>query len=373
MLLAVVAVAFLAATARAAPGVHLSLAGAVGHPEARRAVAIVVRATRGGTPLRHGTVTVWIARGRTRRSFATRAEPRGRYRARVVFPSAGRWALGARAGRTRATLGSVQVRRPAVPLTFVWPTSVAVESNRSLLLVENGIGRVLRIDPVTGKTVPVISIVRPYAVVHMQSGSFYLSADKSLLRVDAAGSSTSVAESDEDVGPVAVGPNGDVYFATATRIFRVPGGTGPPVRIAGTGAQGYGGDGGPATAAQISRPHGLAVTADGGLLVSDTGNGRVRRIDLRTGLIETWAHLGAPAGIDIAPDGTVYVVDASAKRVVHLTIDGRPLGSVAHVFGDPYDVKAAGDGSLYVVDTSAAGHLFRVAPDGSTSVVSRRR
>jgi glucose/arabinose dehydrogenase len=43
------------------------------------------------------------------------------------------------------------------------------------------------------------------------------------------------------------------------------------------------------------------------------------------------------------------------------------------VFSDPYDVEAADDGSLYVVDTSAAGSVYRVAPDGTSSVISRRR
>jgi glucose/arabinose dehydrogenase len=113
------------------------------------------------------------------------------------------------------------------------------------------------------------------------------------------------------------------------------------------------------------------VTSDGGLLVSDTGNGRVRRIDLRTGLIETWAQVGSPRGLVIAPDGTVYLVDGSTGRVLHLMIDGRRLGSVARVFRDPYDVKAAADGSLYIIDTSVSGWLYRVAPDGSSAIISR--
>jgi len=270
------------------------------------------------------------------------------------------------------TFGSVGVRRRPVPLTFVWPTSVAVESPRSLLVVENGAGRVVRVDPLTGNTTAVIpSISRPYSVALAGSGSFYLSAGKSLLRVDSAGHQTLVAEADADIGPIAVAPNGDVYFTTETRVFKLAGGAGPPVSIAGTGVAGYSGDGGPATSAQISGPHGLAVTSDGAVLVSDANNGRVRRIDLRTGLIETWAQFGSPRGMVIAPDGTVYLVDGSTGQVVHLMIDGRRLGSVRRVFRDPYDVKAGGDGSLYVVDTSVSGWLYRVAPDGSSAVISR--
>ena len=341
-----------AACATAAPGLRLWLAHGPGKPVAGRAVSIVVRATRGAKPDRHLKVAVWIRRGRTSRSFAAHLEAAGRYRAYVVFPSAGRWKLGARAGRARVSFGSVRVRAPAVPLTFVWPTSVDVLSSRSLLVVENGAGRVIRLDPVTGKTTPVISIARAYSVAHDSAGGFYLAVGRSLLRVDATGKATPVAESDEDIGPIAVGPNGDVYFATRSRIFKV----GSPTPIA----------------EQLAAPHGLAVTGDGGLLVSDTGNARIVRVDLATGKVEDWAQVGEPRGIDIAPDRTVYVADATSDRIVHLMIDGRRLGTVGHVFGDPYAVKAAPDGSLYVVDTSAAGRLYRVAPDGKTTVVSRR-
>jgi glucose/arabinose dehydrogenase len=57
---------------------------------------------------------------------------------------------------------------------------------------------------------------------------------------------------------------------------------------------------------------------------------------------------------------------------MHLMIDGRVLGSVRRVFRDPYDVKGGADGSVYVVDTSVSGWVYRVAPDGSSAVISRR-
>jgi sugar lactone lactonase YvrE len=353
VLVAVVAGVVAAASATAASDLRLSLVEGPAQPEARTPVSIVVRATRGGKPVR-AKVGLWIAKGRVRRSFAARAEANGRYRARVVFPSAGRWTFGAQAGRLRVTFGSVRARRPAVPLTFSWPTSIDVESSRSLLLVENGAGRVIRVDPVTGKTARVASIDRAYAVAHT-AGAIYLSAGKQLLRID-GGVQTVVAGADEDIGPIAVGPNGDVYYATATRVFRVPGGTGAPTAVA----------------VGVSGPHGLAVTADGSLLVCDTGNRLVKRIDLATGLSETWAQLAEPRGIDISADGTVYIVDANVRRVVHLMADGRRLGFAGPRFRDPYDVEAASGGTVYVLDTAAAGRLYRVAPNGKATVVGRR-
>lgn len=344
----------MAACATAAPGLRITLLRGPDRPEAGRAEAIVVRATR------VAEVRVWIAHGAVVRSFASRAVTGGRYRARVVFPRAGRWAYGAQAGGVRVRLGSIDVRRHSVPLIFTWPTSVDVESDRSLLLVENGgqtgQGRVVRIDPITGRTAVAARADEAYAVAGAPTGALYLSAGKSLLRLDGAGGTTTVAQADGDIGPVAVAADGDVYYTTQTQAFKVPGGAGTPVQVA----------------ANLSGPHGLAVTSDGGLLVSDTGNGRVKRVDLKTGAVETWGDLVAPRGISIAPDGTVYVVDKSTNRVVHLRIDGKRLGSVKHVFDDPYAVAAAGDGSLYVVDTSAAGRLYRVGRGGATTIVSRR-
>jgi sugar lactone lactonase YvrE len=304
---------------------------------------------------------VWIAKGSVSRSFGTQAQPRGRYRARVVFPTAGRWTFGARTQGLRVRLGAVRVRPRAIPLTFTWPTSVDVEPDGSLFLAEGGDqtghGRVLRIDPATGKTAVVARADESYSVAHAPSGAVYLSAGHLLLRLDGKGGTTPVAQADGDIGPVAVAANGDVYFTTQTQVFRVPGGSGAPTPVAG----------------QLSGPHGLAVTSDGGLLVSDTGNGRVVRIDLKTGTAETWGQISDPRGIEIARDGTVYVVDASTHRVVHLMADGRPLAPLPHVFFDPYDLALAADGSLYVVDTSVSGRLYRVTPNGKTTVVSRFR
>lgn len=262
---------------------------------------------------------------------------------------------GAASAASAYAAGAVPGRSRPVPLTFRWPTSVDVEPDGSLLLVENGKGRVLRIDPATGKTTVVARARKAYAVAHAPSGAVYLSAGRSLLRLHRKGGTTRVARAGRDIGPVAVAANGDVYYTTDTKVFRLARGIGAPAAV---------GD-------RLSGPHGLAVTGDGGLLVSDTGHGRVVRIDLGTGQVETWGDIAAPRGIDIAPDHTVYAVDASTDRVIHLIVDGRKLGSVRHAFSDPYALAAADDGSVYVVDTSVAGRLYRVGPSGRTTVVSR--
>ena len=62
--------------------------------------------------------------------------------------------------------------------------------------------------------------------------------------------------------------------------------------VAGTGAAGYSGDGGPATAAMLDSPHAVVVLPDGGFLVADTLNHRVRRVS-PNGIITTLAGTGA--------------------------------------------------------------------------------
>jgi DNA-binding beta-propeller fold protein YncE len=59
--------------------------------------------------------------------------------------------------------------------------------------------------------------------------------------------------------------------------------------LAGNGRLGFGGDGGPATKALLNQPHSIALDGEGALYIADIGNHRIRRIDLRTGLIETIA------------------------------------------------------------------------------------
>ena len=61
--------------------------------------------------------------------------------------------------------------------------------------------------------------------------------------------------------------------------------------IAGTGEAGFGGDGGPATNAQLHRPHSIAIH-NNDLFIADIGNHRIRRVDLSTGMISTIAGNG---------------------------------------------------------------------------------
>src|SRR5262245_22481053 len=94
--------------------------------------------------------------------------------------------------------------------------------------------------------------------------------------------------------------------------------------VAGTGTAGFSGDGGPGTKAQLRSPHSIAVDSSGSLLICDVGNHRIRRLDLKTGVIQTFAGTGerkptpdgaplsgtplnGPRSIDVDPNGNLYL------------------------------------------------------------------
>lgn len=96
--------------------------------------------------------------------------------------------------------------------------------------------------------------------------------------------------------------DGHLYIAERDNhvVRKVDGKTGRMSTLAGTGAPGFGGDGGPGTAALLRQPHAILLDRDGGLLVCDVGNHRIRRVRLDSGVIDTWAGTGEPLP---TPDG----------------------------------------------------------------------
>jgi DNA-binding beta-propeller fold protein YncE len=131
---------------------------------------------------------------------------------------------------------------------------------------------------------------------------------------------------------MALAPNGDLYLALreGNAILRIDARTQTLHRVAGTGEQGYSGDGAPAMNAKLGGPKGLAY-ARGELFVADTENHAVRRIDLTTGIITTvlgtgvrgdgpepaplQCKLSRPHGVLADASGTLFVSDSEAHRI----------------------------------------------------------
>jgi sugar lactone lactonase YvrE len=92
----------------------------------------------------------------------------------------------------------------------------------------------------------------------------------------------------------AVGPDGALYFCEmdGQRVRRLNRATKRVTTIAGTGERGYSGDGGPALAAALNMPHELQFDAAGDLYIADRDSHTIRRIDMKTGIITTAAGTG---------------------------------------------------------------------------------
>jgi len=88
--------------------------------------------------------------------------------------------------------------------------------------------------------------------------------------------------------------DGNMYFVEmrGAVVRRVDAKTGVITTIAGTGKVGYSGDGGPATQATFRQPHSIALDGRGGLYIADIGNHRIRKVDLKTGIVDTIAGTG---------------------------------------------------------------------------------
>lgn len=185
---------------------------------------------------------------------------------------------------------------------------------------------------------------------------------------------------------VAVAADGTIYVAdTMNHVVRAITTDGNIDTIAGTGVRGYSGDGGPADEAQLDRPYGLTVAADGSIYVADTHNHRIRRITTQPPVIDddddddqfeiipctgvagsicTYAGTGDkglngdgrdrresimywPIDIEFAPDGRQIVLDWNNHLVREILADG----TLKTIMGSDF----VGDGPKDLSDLDPAG------------------
>jgi streptogramin lyase len=147
-----------------------------------------------------------------------------------------------------------------------------------------------------------------------------------------------------------VDTNGDLYVVDRLNaaIRKVDAATGFITTVAGTGEPGFSGDGGPGALAQLREPNDCFLDGRGGLLIADIQDQRIRRLDLRTGIITTFAGTGekARAG-DGRPAAAASIMGARA-----VCMDGR---------GQTYICEREGNGIRRV---DAAGIMSTYAGTG---------
>jgi sugar lactone lactonase YvrE len=161
--------------------------------------------------------------------------------------------------------------------------------------------------------------------------------------------------------------------------------------VAGTGQPGFSGDGGPAARATMRQPHSIQFNTQGDLFICDIGNHRIRRVDMKTGVISTFAGTGGkgatpdgakiegtplngPRAIDFDRDGNlwlalregnaVYRFDLKTGKIHHVagtgqtgfTGHGRPAKTAA--LSGPKGLSVGPDGNVYLADTES--HSIRM-------------
>jgi uncharacterized protein (TIGR03437 family) len=176
---------------------------------------------------------------------------------------------------------------------------------------------------------------------------------------------------------VAVDSAGNLYIADGYRIRKVSNGV--ITTVAGNGTQGYSGDNGPATSAQLYVAQGVAADLAGNLYIADTLNDRIRKVS--NGVITTVAgngtccssgddgpatsaELSNPQGVALDSAGNLYIADGQRVRKVSngviITVAGNGTGGYSGDNGaatsaqlnGPYGVAVDAAGNLYIADTT---------------------
>jgi len=258
----------------------------------------------------------------------------------------------------------------------------------------------------------------PTSVAVSKDGSLYV-ADASnarIRKVSAAGVITTFAGSgvpgsSGDGGPaiaasmvpfgVAIDAAGNVYFTDSfANNLRKVSPAGVINLVAGNGESDYSGDNGPAIAAALNFPTGVAVDDAANIYIADSGNNRIRKVST-DGIITTIAGNGKtdyagdngpataaalnyPSGVAIDRVGSIYVADSSNNRIRHVSPAGvittfAGNGSVGYS-GDglratdfaldyPTGVAIDGQGNLYIAD-SGNYRIRKVSPTGSIATLA---
>jgi sugar lactone lactonase YvrE len=215
------------------------------------------------------------------------------------------------------------------------------------------------------------------------------------------------ATSAELKGPsgAAVDSAGNLYIADLSnnRIRKVAASTGVITTVAGNGTAGFSGDGGAAASAELLSPWGVAVDSAGNLYIADSGNDRIRKVAASTGMITTVAGNGAlgfsgdggpatsaelyaPRGVAVDSTGNLYIAESSNQRIrkvaagtgIITTVAGNGTAGFSGDGGaatsaeldSPWSVAVDSAGNLYIAE-SFYSHIRKVtASNGIITTVA---
>ena len=271
---------------------------------------------------------------------------------------------------------------PATQAPLRWPGGIALDGDGNIYIAESGSSRIRKVDAASG----VINTIAG-------TGEWDYGGD---------GGPATQAKLRNPRG-VAIDGDGNVYIADGgnNRIRKVDADTGIISTIAGTGEESYGGDGGPATQAQLHDPLDVEVDGQGNVYIADLWNHRIRKVDAATGIISTiagtehqddggdggpatQAHLNGPHGVALDAAGNVYIGDYYGHRVRKVDAATGTISTIAGLgwppgysgdggpateaqLGEASGVAVDGSGNVYIADTG--NHRIRKV-DAATGTIS---
>jgi sugar lactone lactonase YvrE len=260
------------------------------------------------------------------------------------------------AGTTGAFGYSDSGNSAGMAVTFSFPNGIAVTNDGTIFVTENGndvVRRIVRsgnsttVDTIAGTTEPINTAPKQEKLNATKEGFEGFR--------DGAASNAAFRNPDE----IIKAPDGSLYFTDpnnhAIRRITQNGSQFAVETIAGNGVPGF--VDGEAAAARFNTPTGLAISADGNFLyVADTLNHRVRKINLQTRKVETFAGDGTsggtdgpgflasftqPIGLALDADGILYVSEMGPGRIRRID----PTGNVSPLAGDDKAKYREGPGS----------------------------
>jgi sugar lactone lactonase YvrE len=258
----------------------------------------------------------------------------------------------------------------------------------------------LNVQPQNTVSATTIPLLLPSAIVFDPAGNLYIAetANHVIRKVDSTGNIAIVAGTatqgfSGDAGPatsaqldspqgLALDSGNNLYIADTHnhRIRKLNLATGILTTIAGNGTQGFTGDGGPATSAQLDLPAALALDTQSNLYAADTRNHRIRRIDATTGVITTIAGNGtqgfsgdngpataasidSPTGIALDAANNLYLADTHNHRIRRIDATSGVITTIAGTGASGYsgDNALAGTAALALphgLTIDVAGNLY---------------
>ena len=311
------------------------------------------------------------------------------------------------------TSGSTGDGGQATAAELRYPDGLALDSSGDLLITDFNSNRIRKVNGTgvistlagngtsgysgDGGPATAARMMDPEGLAVDSSGNVYFADcdNNAIRRVNTAGVISTVAGGsfDNDGQPasaayfnqpqsVVVDAAGDVFIADCygQRMREINHVTGIVSTVAGTGILGYSGDGGQATAAQLSFPHAITLDGAGNLYIADSSNDRIRKVNLSTGVITTVAGDGSgsfsgdggaatAAGIDypealtVDAAGDIFIADTDDFRIREVNAATHIISTVAGTgtsgySGDAGQATAAKINYCYGLALDASGNLY---------------